>query len=112
MIVMPSGHKLAELIERFSLGNDLIKQVWAVIPGGEYGCRAEAELRNNIAPGRLIGGRCQRDQRHPRKALLQDRELLVFGTEIVAPLRDAVRFVNREQGQRRPLEQIETARRH
>ena len=30
---------------------------------------------------------------------MQGRELQVFGAEIVAPLRDAVRFVDGEQGQ-------------
>ena len=48
----------------------------------------------------------------PGKRFFEDRELLVFRTEIVTPLRNAVRLVNREQGQRRALEQTETARRH
>ena len=48
---------------------------------------------------RLVGGGGQRDARDGRVALVQGRELQVFRAEIVAPLRDAMRFVDGEQGQ-------------
>ena len=57
-----------------------------------------------------IGGRGQRDARHGGKTLVQQRQLQVFGPEIVAPLRDAMRLVDREQRELRAVQQIEAAR--
>ena len=45
-------------------------------------------------------GRGQRDARHVRPALVQHRQGQVVGPEVVAPLRHAVRLVDREQRDR------------
>jgi hypothetical protein len=47
----------------------------------------------------------------PGPALVQQVELAVFGPEVVAPLRHAVRLVDGEQRAARALEQVEEARR-
>ncbi len=52
----------------------------------------------DLALGRRVGGGGQRDARHVRPALVQNGELAVFRAEIVAPLRDAMGFVDGEQG--------------
>jgi len=53
----------------------------------------------------------ERDARHARKPLVQHRELDVLRPEIVAPLRDAVGFVDGEQRQPGAAQQLEEARR-
>ena len=45
-------------------------------------------------------------------ALVQHRELEVLGPEVVAPLRDAVRFVDSEEGDADPVEQRQRAIAH
>ena len=40
---------------------------------------------------------------------MQDRELQVLGPEVVAPLRDAMRLVDGEEGDARPRQQLEAA---
>ena len=69
----------------------------------------QAELGRDLAPGRRIGGRGQRDPGHRRPALAQDGELEILRAEVVAPLRDAVRLVDREQRERQPVEPVEEA---
>ena len=57
----------------------------------------EPEALGDLAPGRRVRGGGERDAWHPGVALVQHREPEVFGPEVVAPLRDAVRLVNGEQ---------------
>ena len=56
--------------------------------------------RQDLAPRGVGRRRGERDARHGRPALVQHRELQVVGPEVVAPLRDAVRLVDREQRER------------
>ena len=88
----------------------------------------QMQALDDLAPRRRIGRGGERDARHVGKAFVQDRELPVLRTEIVAPLRDAVRLVNGEQrdghlrhlfeeplGQqtlRRDVQQLQLAREH
>ena len=66
----------------------------------------------DVAAGRLVGGRRQRQQRHLREALLEDAERLVVAAEIVAPLRDAMRLVDREQRDPAAPQHVEAMRHH
>ncbi len=109
---MTRRKKPPQLVARTALWHDLVEQVGAVVAGGEHRRIAKPELGDDVAPGLFVRGRGQRQQRHARKPLFEDRELLVFGPEIMAPLRDAMRLVDREQRQPRPPQEIETARRH
>ena len=103
--------KTPELFPRIALGDNPVKEVRAVIAGGEDRRVGEPELRHDVAPRGFVGGCRQRHQRHARKALLEDRKLLVFWPEIVAPLRDAMGFVDGDQGKAAFLEHREAARR-
>ena len=71
----------------------------------------QRQALDDLAPRGRIRGRGQRDARHVRPALVQQRELAVFRAEVVAPLRDAVRLVDGEQGDARALQQRQEARR-
>jgi len=65
----------------------------------------QPEAGDDFLPRQLVGRGGQGDARHRRVALVQCRELDVFRAEVVAPLRDAMRFVNGKQGKAIPAEQ-------
>ena len=85
-----------QLLARLALLDDAIADVGPVEAGNEN-TRLHQQAFDDFVPRRVIGGRGQRNARHRRKALAQDRERTVFRTKIVSPLRDAVRFVDGEQ---------------
>ncbi len=58
----------------------------------------EAQLLHDLLARALVGGRGQRDARDAGEALGEDAQLAVLGAEVVAPLRDAVRLVDGEEG--------------
>jgi hypothetical protein len=62
-------------------------------------------LMNSRAPRVVVGGGGERDARHVREALVQLRELQVVLAEVVAPLADAMRLVDRDQAQQPALVQ-------
>ncbi len=57
----------------------------------------QREALDDLVPRLGIRGGGQRDARHLRVALVQQRKLQVFGAEVVAPLRHTVGFVDCEQ---------------
>ena len=72
----------------------------------------EGQLAHDLR-ARLLVGRCgERDARHIRKAFGQNAELAILGTEIVPPLRDAVRFVDGEERDIGRGEKFQQARLH
>ena len=76
----------------------------------EHARVAEREALDDLVARQRVGGRGQRDARHARQALVQDRELQVLGPEVVAPLRHAVRLVDREQRDAGAVDEVEAAR--
>src|SRR5690606_15350906 len=98
LATMP-GQDVGQLPARVFLERDPVADVRAVETGDEPGRLRQAQAFGDLAPGRRIGGGGQGDARHLRPALVQDVELAVLGPEVVAPLRDAVRLVDGEQGQ-------------
>ncbi len=99
-----------QLLQRLVLRFDAVLDVRAVEAGHEQLGAAEVEPRRDLAPGRLGGGRGERDARHGGPALVQHRQPQVVGPEVVAPLRHAVRLVDREQRDRAAIEEVERAR--
>ena len=99
-----------QILARVLLGHDTVEQVRPVVAGGEQPRVLEVQPLGDVAAGRIVGGRRQRQQRRFRKALLEDAERLVVAAEIVAPLRDAMRLVDREQRDPAAPQQIEAMR--
>ncbi len=83
-----------------ALGRDPVADVRAIEAAEEHARRFQAQLGRDLAPGRQIGGRGQRDPGHLGPALVEHGELEIFRAEVMAPLRDAVRLVDREQRDR------------
>ena len=68
------------------------------------------EAVGNLLPREVVGRRGERDTRHVRETLGDDGQADIFGAEVVAPLRHAMRLVDREQGDFRAAEQCQAAR--
>ena len=105
-------NKTVKVLARVLLGHDSIEQVRPVVAGGEQPRIVEMQPLGDIAAGRTVGRRCQGQQRGFREALFEDAERLIVAAEIVAPLRDAMRLVDREQRDPAAPQQIETMRHH
>src|SRR5690606_28369969 len=89
--------------------HDAVADVGTIEGADELAGVFQRQALGDLAPGRGVGGRGQGDPRDVGPAFVQDRELAVFGTEVVAPLGDAVGFVDREQGDVGAIEQVEAA---
>ena len=72
----------------------------------------EPETLGDLAPGRRVRGGGECDAGCIGVAFVQHRELEVLGPEVVAPLRDAVRFVDGEEGDADRVQQREGALTH
>ena len=57
----------------------------------------ELQARRNLEPGLLVGGGGERNARYVGELLVQQTQLQVISPKIMAPLRHAVRLVNRKQ---------------
>ena len=79
------------------LRSDFDVKVLAVETGDEFVCGGEFERGADILPDPGGGGGSERQADRFREALAHLDDLAIFGAEVVAPLRDAVRFVDREQ---------------
>ena len=73
----------------------------------EHSGRAAEKLLDDIRARRGVGRRGERDGLHAAKLCLHLAERRIFRTEVVAPLRDAMRLVDRQQRDLGALEQIE-----
>ena len=86
-----------QLRSRVGLLLDDIADVGAVEGGDVFLRLAEPEPVVDLAPRDRVGGRGERDARHPREVLSDIGDAEVFRSEVVAPLRHAVRLVDREE---------------
>ena len=81
-----------------------IRQVRPIEGSDEDERIAQPELADNVAPDALGRRRRERVERHRRELLAQPSQLPVLRPEIVAPLADAVRLVDRDETQARLLQ--------
>ena len=96
-LVLARPDELQDLLQRLVLRHDAVGEIGAVEARDEH--RRIAQLAGAVtmsARDALGRGGGQRHDRHVREAAAQPRELAVFRTEIVAPLGDAVRLVDRD----------------
>ena len=89
-----------------------VADIGAVETADEHARVAQAQARNDLAPRRFIRGGGKRDAWNAGEALVQHRQLHVLGTEVVAPLRHAMRLVDGEQRELGACQKIEGARQH
>ena len=101
--------ELLELATCVVLLRDAIADVRPVETRNELARRFQGQPLDHLTPRRRIRGRGQRDAWNLGKALVQDRELAILRTEIVAPLRHTVCLVDCEQRDRHARQQVEAA---
>ncbi len=77
--------------------------------GDEHRRVLHSQRAQDVGPGAPIRGRRQRDARDAGKAIGEARERAVLRTELMAPLRHAMRLVDREQRERDAREPVERA---
>ena len=93
-----TGHHVLQLLLQPGTRQDAIEEVRPIERADELERLLQLQLRGDVAadaPGRRRREGVQADA---GKALPQRAELPVFGTEIVAPLADAVRLVDGDVG--------------
>ena len=91
------AEKGEQLPARIVALDDGVADVWPVETGNEQARVLEAEAADDLLPCQLVRCRRQGDARNAGEALVQLRELDVLRPEVVPPLRNAMRFVDREQ---------------
>ena len=105
-----------QLLPRVVLLRDAVADVGTVEAGNELLCLFQRQSLDDLAPRRCIGCGGECDARHAGEAFVQHSQRAVLGAEIVTPLRDAVRFVDGEQGDivflLQSLQQVEETLRH
>ena len=107
LAVVARAQEGEQLPRRVGLRHHLVADVGTIEAGDEETGARQAQVLEDLAPRRLVGGRGERDARHPREAARQHVETAVLGTEVVAPLAHAVGLVDGEQRERRAVEQLE-----
>lgn len=87
-----------QLFARVVLECDAVTDVGAVKAGDELGRIFQRQPLDDLAARRRIRRGGEGDARHAVETFVQHRQRAVFGTEVVSPLRDTMRFVDGEQG--------------
>lgn len=105
-----AAQELLQLLARVVLLHHGVTDVGAVEGADEVARVDQIQAFGDLALGRRIGGGGQRHARDMRPAFVQHRELAVFGAEIVAPLRDAMRLVDGKQRDAAAFQQGQEAR--
>ena len=78
----------------------------------ELGAVLQPQLGADVVAGPRVGGGCDRQPGRLGEHFGQAAEHAVFGAEVVAPLADAVRLVDGDQGQRQARQPVEHRRLH
>ena len=100
-----------ELGRRILLFDDFVADVRTVETRDETRRAGKAKPGHDLLARHVVGGGGQRNARHVGKALGEDGQADIFGTEIMPPLRHAMRLVDREQRDVGLSEQGQAARR-
>ena len=74
-----------------------VADVGAVEAGDEAVVGADIQMLDDFGPRRRVRRGCQCDARHAREEVHKTIKSAVFGPEIMAPLRKAVRLVDGDQ---------------
>src|SRR5205823_9964777 len=90
--------------------HDPVDEVRSIEPADEDSRLDEPELGDDVFPHALGGGRRVRVKARVWQALAKRGELAVLRPEVVTPLADAVRLVDREALDAEPRDELEEAR--
>ena len=104
--------KIAQLLLALVALDDGVGNVRPVKAGGEDARILEAEAFDDVGARRRIGCCGERHARHAGEVAGDARQLAIFGPEVMAPLADAVRFVDRKEADVRFLQHLLEAGRH
>ena len=99
-----------QLVLRAVLGLDPVLDVGAVEVGDEVPRVLHAQPLGDLLVGGPRGGRGECDAGNVREGVRKHGQPHVVGAEVMPPLGDAVRLVDREQGDRCALQQLNGAR--
>jgi hypothetical protein len=106
----PRANEIQDLFIRTRLGRDAIGEVRAIEARDVATRVVQMKLLNDVRAHALGGRGGQRHERHARKIFAQRRELPILRTEVVAPLADAMRLINRKRRDVPILQVFEKAR--
>ncbi len=106
---VPFADEAQQLGARVVSVDDRISDVRAIETRDEHARVAQREPLDDLLARERIGGGGERDARRVGKAFVQRGELQVLRAEVVAPLRDAVRLVDRDQRDMHSIEQFQEA---
>ena len=100
-----------QLLAGIDLGHDAVLDVRAVEAGDEMLGAVEPQPLGELLVRRAGGGRRERHAGDPREPLAQIAQREIVGTEVVAPLRHAMRLVDRDDTECAALQQRRRLRR-
>src|SRR5258706_12553793 len=100
-----------ELRRRVLLLDDLVSDIRSIETRDKTWRAGKPEPLDDLLSRELIGGSGQRDPRHARKTLGDDRQADGFPAKIVPPFRHANRPLDRKKSQIKTTEQNEPNRR-
>ena len=83
----------------------MISNVRPVEAGDDQSVLRDAELREYIFTSAFVGCRRQSEAGHVGVLVQQRAQLTIVGPKVVAPFADAMRFVDRDEGQVHPPDQ-------
>ena len=86
-----------QLLLQGAAAQHAIREVRTIERSDEHQGIAQPQLRHDVASHPLGGGCGERMERHAGKIVAQASELAIFRTEVVPPLADAVRLVDRDE---------------
>jgi hypothetical protein len=102
--------ELEQLAFRVVPRRDAVADVRAVEAGDKLFRIVQVQAADDLGAGAGVGGGGKGDARHVRELLVQQAEFEVIGAEVVAPLADAVGFVDGEQRNGAVGEQLQHTR--
>src|SRR3977135_4259883 len=108
---MAAREEVFQLSLRVLLVDDLIFDIRAIETRDKARRAGKPEPIDDLLSREVVGRSGERDARHVGKALGDDRQANVFWAKVVAPLRHAMRLVDRKQGDLRAAEHGNAGRR-
>jgi hypothetical protein len=99
LLIAGAAQKAEQLLAWLILLHHAIADIGSIEAGNEFLRIRQGEPGLDLGARDAVGGRRQTDPGYVRKALVKNGELDIFRAEVMSPLRDAMRLVDREQRQ-------------